>query len=58
MSMSLNFAEKASPEAKEQLKSLGVTHFVLHLPSRASTVPLDQYGELVERNQDFVILRI
>jgi len=58
MSMSLSFAEKASPEAKEQLKSLGVTHFVLHLPSRASTVPLDQYGELVERNQDFVILRI
>jgi hypothetical protein len=58
MAAALQFAENASPESRRKLEEFGVTHFLLHLPSRASTVDLDQYGAVVAKNEEFVLFAL
>ena len=58
MAASLTFAETASVTSRESLKKLGVTHFVLHLPSRASKTELSTYGAVVMRNDDYIVFSL
>ena len=55
---SLDFAEYGSAEARQALRELGVTHFVLHLPSRASTIPIGSYGRVVASNDEYLVFRL
>jgi len=58
MSISLDFAETASDNSRQRLRDFGVTYFLLHLPSRVSALPVGDYGTVIERNRDFVLLKI
>lgn len=58
MSASLTFAETASSASRQSLKKLGVTHFVLHLPSRASKTELSAYGAVVMRNDEYIVFSL
>lgn len=56
MSAALQFAESASPEWRDKLTEFGVTHFVLHLPSRMSSINLEQYGTVIAQNREFALI--
>lgn len=58
MSAALQFAETASENSRVKLEQFGVTHFVLHLPSRVSTIGLERYGEVVATNREFALIAL
>jgi len=58
MQATLDFAETASAESREALLRLGVTHFVLHLPSRLSSIPISSYGRAITSNDEFLVIDI
>lgn len=58
MLTSLTFAESASSNSRDVLKALGVTHFVLHLPSRESDISLRTYGPILIRNSEYIVFSL
>lgn len=58
ISITLDFAETGSNDSRQRLRDFGVTHFVLHLPSRISALPLGDYGTVIKGNQDYVLIKI